>query len=379
MRFAHDFIKVLANQNDCRRQYQKLLIVNYSLISGWKMKYRIDFGRWNSVFAVPSAVVDKHLKLAGGAQLKALLYFLRHADKDISIEDLQGVLGLQKDDALDAVNYWINAGLFNSLDEVLASEKASLEKPAEPAKKAESVEVKTPAAAKSGGGGRPALLLPVKPTTKEVSRRAYESQEISFLLQEAQTRFGRPISPSEASAFVYIHDYLGLDHYVIFMLMEYSKKRGRCNMRYIEKVAVAWADDGINTMELAEKKLADLEAVQTNWTKICRVIGLDKRNPTPNEEKFIVRWLNEWRFSFDMIRLAYNECADSTKKISFSYMNKILERWHNDAVKTPEDLKLQKSLREKNKSRENKKYTSVDLEEYERMTDVDPVFVADKM
>ena len=42
------------------------------------MNYSLDAGAWNSVFAVPSSVVDKYIKLADGASLKLLLYLLRH-------------------------------------------------------------------------------------------------------------------------------------------------------------------------------------------------------------------------------------------------------------------------------------------------------------
>ena len=35
-------------------------------------------GVWSSVFAVPSDVVDKYIKLAGAAQLKVLLWILRN-------------------------------------------------------------------------------------------------------------------------------------------------------------------------------------------------------------------------------------------------------------------------------------------------------------
>ena len=38
------------------------------------MDYRLDIGMWNQVFAVPCALVDRHLKLAGKEQLQVLLY-----------------------------------------------------------------------------------------------------------------------------------------------------------------------------------------------------------------------------------------------------------------------------------------------------------------
>ena len=38
------------------------------------MEYRLHMGPWNSVFAVPTALVDRYLKLAGKEQLQVLLW-----------------------------------------------------------------------------------------------------------------------------------------------------------------------------------------------------------------------------------------------------------------------------------------------------------------
>ena len=46
------------------------------------MKFSINLGAWNSVFAIPTQVVDQHLKLAGGVHLKVLLWLLRHAGNE---------------------------------------------------------------------------------------------------------------------------------------------------------------------------------------------------------------------------------------------------------------------------------------------------------
>ena len=46
------------------------------------MSFSVDFGPYNAVFAVPSSVVDDHMRLAGAVQLKALLYLLRHAGEE---------------------------------------------------------------------------------------------------------------------------------------------------------------------------------------------------------------------------------------------------------------------------------------------------------
>ena len=47
------------------------------------MSIKINLGAWNSIFAIPTDVVDKHLKLASGISLKVLLYILRHSGEEI--------------------------------------------------------------------------------------------------------------------------------------------------------------------------------------------------------------------------------------------------------------------------------------------------------
>ena len=74
------------------------------------MEYSLDIGAWNSVFAVPCALVDQHIKLAGKEQLQVLLWFLRHGGKSFSPDDLAGALGISADSALDALEYWGRPG-----------------------------------------------------------------------------------------------------------------------------------------------------------------------------------------------------------------------------------------------------------------------------
>ena len=69
------------------------------------MKFSINLGTWNSVFAVPTQVVDQHLKLAGGVHLKVLLWLLRHAGTEVDIADISKTLGIGTADIKDAMQY----------------------------------------------------------------------------------------------------------------------------------------------------------------------------------------------------------------------------------------------------------------------------------
>ena len=76
------------------------------------MKYSLNAGEWNSVFAVPSGVVDKYIKLAGGNSLKLLLFLLRHGGETFSDEELKSALGFREVGELeDAALFWVQRGV----------------------------------------------------------------------------------------------------------------------------------------------------------------------------------------------------------------------------------------------------------------------------
>ena len=79
--------------------------------------YCINPKEFSGVFAVPAAVVDRHIKLAGSAQLKALLWIYRHSCEPIDIEKLSKAIGISVADVKDALQYWLECGLLIEADE----------------------------------------------------------------------------------------------------------------------------------------------------------------------------------------------------------------------------------------------------------------------
>ncbi len=74
--------------------------------------YEIDFGPWGSIFPVPCAVADRHLKLCSEKQLKVLLLALRDGGRPVDLEAIAQRLGLTAEVAADCLDYWREAGLF---------------------------------------------------------------------------------------------------------------------------------------------------------------------------------------------------------------------------------------------------------------------------
>lgn len=70
--------------------------------------FNVNPALYGSVFAVPSVLTDKYLKLASPAAIKVLLLILRNPGEDFTVEELSKRIGYCKADTLDAVEYWIS-------------------------------------------------------------------------------------------------------------------------------------------------------------------------------------------------------------------------------------------------------------------------------
>ena len=88
------------------------------------MNYNINLGGWNSIFAVPSDVVDKYIKIASGSNIKVLLYFLRHCGELLNDEIIATALSMNEEDVKDALSFWVQVGLLTMSDGVYSPMQA---------------------------------------------------------------------------------------------------------------------------------------------------------------------------------------------------------------------------------------------------------------
>ena len=297
---------------------------------------------FSNLFAVPSILVDEHIRMAGAAQLKCLLCLLRWGGGR-SVDEIAETLHLPRADVVDALQYWVQAGLLTCNEPVAAV-----------------IEPPVPTAAPVRSPMRTA-----KPSKEDVVRRGMESKEIAFLLNEAQLRLGRLLSHNESATLVWLHDNEGLSVPVLLMVIEYAVNEEQPNFKFIEKTAVDWASRGVETIEQAEERIAQLALTKTARYIVMSAFGLNKRNPSQRESSYSVKWVNEFGYTKQMLQLAYDQCVDNTGKVSFPYINKILENWHKNGVHSKEQL--EGFLAKNAKKESGRKSVSYDLNDYETM------------
>lgn len=298
------------------------------------MKYSVNPSVLGSMLAVPSVVAESHLKLASADQLKVLLAFFKYVGTDDYIENITAATGVRAADVVDCLDYWASCG-------VLMCDG----KPTAAADK--------PAIAKAGA-------VSGKPTREEAVRRAKNDDELKYLFSEIQCLLSREVTTAQMCSLVWLHDTYGLPASVILMAVQYSINEGRKNFSYIEKVCIDWAENDVVDVPSAERRLNQLYLSKSAWKIVCSAFGIDDRRPSAKESKFADRWVNEYGFTKQMLKIAYDRAIDSIGKLNFTYIGKILDKWHADGINKPEQLSDNGSDK---KQRESKKSeTSYDIE-----------------
>lgn len=327
------------------------------------MSCRINLGQWNSIFAVPSAVVDKHLKLASEAQLKVLLYLLRHSDSVVSDEDLAKASGISVEEVMNCVEFWTERGLLSASEGELIPARGSDIKP-----DAASAQVNRPAKKPT------AVSRAVRPDSVFVTRLIGEDSSLAGLMEEAQSVLRKPLSPGDTATLVMLYDTFGLPCEVIAMLLNYLADTGSANMRAVERIGIRWSDEGVNTVENAERELERMTSSREAWGRVSALLGLrNAGHPTQAQLQNADRWVNTWGFNDEMINEAYERCVNTKGEYNMSYINAILKKWYEKHIFSLDTLRESESRPAAKAQRKNSSKGSVfsadsasfDIDEYE--------------
>ena len=148
---------------------------------------------------------------------------------------------------------------------------------------------------------RPALVSSVRPDYSPRELALYiKNDKVRKLFDSAQKKLGKMLSQQDMSLLFSFYDWLGLPMEVIELLLSYCTASGHTGMRYIEKVAIGWAEEGVNTVEKAAEYI---ELRKTGYRSILQAFG-QNRMPVAAEEVYMKKWLQEYKLPLDVVKLA---------------------------------------------------------------------------
>ena len=165
------------------------------------------------------------------------------------------------------------------------------------------------------------------------------------LYGEIQRLMGRTLNTEELKILLSFTNYLGLPGDVISVLVCYCKDRARQkghlrnpSLRTIEKEAYAWAERGIDTLEEAAAFIQARNVRNSRLSRLMNILQIRGRQLTAAEERYAQNWL-ELSFDEEMISMAYERTCLNTGGLNWAYMNKILQRWHEQGFHTAEEIR----------------------------------------
>lgn len=332
------------------------------------MSYKLNLGAWGSVFAVPTSVVDEHLKICSAWQLKVLLYLLKNNNQSLDENTVSSALGMHPDDVKDSLNFWVERNVISLTEDEFV--------PAQPeALSGESLSLVSVEPEEDTPKQKRVMSRPQRPEPGYVTKRLANDPALAALMDEAQRVLGRIISNAEVSTLVMLHDTDGLPVDVIVMLLQFCADNNKGTMRSIEKIGIEWGSEGINTVTLAEEKIRKITESYSCFNKVATTFGMKNvGSPTKKQLTLADRWVSTWSFSSDMLRLAYERCVDSKGELNMDYVNGILKKWYTAGWKNPEDLKdehteaYQKPVAKASKkaAESDSSTASYDIDEYEK-------------
>ncbi|MEE1056968.1 MAG: DnaD domain protein [Acutalibacteraceae bacterium] len=359
--------------------------------------YSTGAGAWNSVFAVPSDVVDKYIKLAGAAQLKVLLWLLRNNCKrdKITANDIATALNMNPIDVKDCMEFWLNVGLFNTntdnssdvatvssvppiSDKVLSTttvyeslksdDSQNMYNASESSHNLYTSNITTEIKNNMDNYTPPSRTIArvQKPDSVEVAQRIAQDDGFAILVDETEKILGRPLTNNDTSTLLLLHDSDGLPYEVITMILYFAKAENKMKMKYIEALGREWGDSGIDTIEKAEEKINDIMMAKESWSIACSAFGLkNNTTPTKKQTEYADIWINKWGYDEAMLHTAYETCMNNRGEFNLSYINGIIRKWHSEGILTEKDLADSKRNRENNKEfnrQSNENTTSIKVE-----------------
>ncbi len=326
---------------------------------------KVDFTVVSNLF------IDKYMKDANDAQLKVYLYLIRmlSANMAVSVSDIADKFNHTEKDVMRSLRYWEKQGVLSleydnakNLTGICLcdlSEGASDEERPQFARPilltAENVapfrpaaQVRLPEAAPAREEAEETEEVPtfVKPTyTTEQLREFKKRENVTELLFVAQSYFGRPLNPSETRTLLFFMDELHFSDDLIDHLLQYCVDRNKKDFRYIEKVAINWAEKGITTWEQAQGEIGKYDK---NTYAIMNELG-KSNSPTPKEMEFINRWVKDYCFPMDIILEACQRTVLATDSHRFEYADGILRSWKEQAVRQKADVLRNDELHQRSK------------------------------
>lgn len=285
--------------------------------------------RAGSFTAVSNLFLDQYMPEANGEFVKIYLYLLRQSGvpgAQISVSAIADHLNHTEKDVLRALHYWEKQSLLQILETDGEMRGIRLLSPGE----------KGTAKADSASPG--AAAEKKTEISEETLERLQQEEDFSDLLFAAEQYLKRTLTPQDIRVLGYMREELQFPEDLIEYLIEYCVENGHRNIRYLEKVALNWHQEGILTREMAKESN---QTYTRENREVMKAFGISGRVLAAREQRFVEKWLKEYGMPLEVAVEACAVTMSAIHKPSFEYADQVLASWRTAGIRTLEQARNQ--------------------------------------
>ncbi|HOM03582.1 MAG TPA: DnaD domain protein [Acetivibrio sp.] len=277
---------------------------------------------------VPDIFITEYMPLLSSDSVKVYLYclFLSKHNKNASTEEFAKSLGLEVPKVKECLAQLENLGVLSWKENGLVLHDLK-EK-----------EIKK------------MYRLKTTSTPEEAASNCEKNKKRNEIIYTINNTFFQGImSPSWYTDIDAWFDRYKFDEDVMLALFQYCFDHKGLIKPYIEKVAENWKNRNIrNSFDLDNysieyKKFKDIRSAIVKKLKLGR-------NLTEFEEEYVEKWVMDYGYDIDIIELALKKTTSKTNP-NFDYLNSIITDWHNNSLKTKEEVAVYETTRRKKNSK----------------------------
>lgn len=264
---------------------------------------------------VSNVFIEKYMANARGEFLKVYLLMLKYNTSNepgVNGAILASSLNLLESDVMNALTYWNDQGVIklNKLDKM---NNFNIE------------------------------FLSLDDRTTETSQEvnlleALNNTDTTDMLRDIERILSKPLSSKEMEIYLGWQKDFSFSSELILILVEYCASKGKSDYRYIEKVALAWHEMGINSIPMAQTYIKQTEDKWIKIRKILSYLGIKNAEIMKPQEELLEKWLLIYKFELPLIQKASDICFERLNRADFKYIDGILSKWFKENIKTLEEV-----------------------------------------
>lgn len=269
----------------------------------------------NNFTPISNVFIDRYMPKARGEYVKVYILGMKYCmsgEPGASSAMLAGTLHLLETDLMNALNYWNDEGV-----------------------------IKLTPIDNMGNYNIEFLDLEYSPSQQNDNinlLKELDNNSTKDMLQDIEKLLGRPLSAKEMEMYIgWISDF-NFPPELILLLIEYCISKGKTDYRYIERIAVSWNDNKINTIAEAQSYIKKHEDKWVNIRKILSYLGIKDAEIMKPQEQLFDKWLSSYNFPLDVIYRACDVTFSRINKADFKYIDAVLTNWYKSGIKTVTDI-----------------------------------------